>query len=421
MAYIQSKNINRDTILGIFRVPKSILGLVEDVNRANAEASEYTFALRNIQPKLKRFEQKINEQIMPLYKQSGSNYLYVEFENVVPEDRALETVERTARLNTGMSTINEEREAQGLEPVEWGSVPLLPMNLIPFGSEQPEETPDAPAAENTPPEEEQPEQVEENAQGSRLKALKYFSRARVWTIYKAGFEALTKAFEADMKKLFIAQEKDVLNNLEASGKGFKKGAADEILFDMQEWEKKFIAVAGVDIDNTYSAGIKHGKKLINEKVDYDISNPAAQKWLKEKKFKFSFNTNTTTRDQLRGELNEGLAEGETTKQLAARVQKVFNFAQTYRSTRIARTEVSDAENKGILDVWNKAGSVEYKEWLHGGGGFTPRPEHQAMSGEQVKMDELFSNGLLYAGDQSADKPEEVCNCTCTILPILKEE
>lgn len=286
------------------------------------------------------------------------------------------------------------------------------MNIIPFGSPQPEAT---------PPAENPPAKVAENTQGSRLKALKYFSRARVWTIYKAGFDVLTKRFEADMKKLFIAQEKDVLNRLDQAAKGFKKDAADEIIFDMKEWEKKFIAVAGVDIDDTYSAGIKHGKKLINEVVDYDISNPAAQKWLKEKKFKFSFNTNSTTRDQLRGELNEGLAEGETTKQLAARVQKVFEFAKEYRSARIARTEVSDAENKGILDVWNKSGSVEYKEWLHGGGGFTPRPEHQAMSGEQVKMDELFSNGLLYAGDQSANKPEEVCNCTCTILPILKEE
>ena len=89
--------------------------------------------------------------------------------------------------------------------------------------------------------------------------------------------------------------------------------------------------------------------------------------------------------------------------------------------RIARTEISDCENHAILDQWDKSERVEEKEWLHGGGGDTPRPEHVAMNRERVRKGERFSNGLLYPGDQSTDNPGEVCNCTCTLLPGFAEE
>jgi len=426
MSYVQSKNINRDTILGIFRVPKSILGLVEDVNRANAEASEYTFALRNIQPKLKRFQEKINEKIMPLYKQSGTNKLFVEFGSVVPANRELEITERNARLNTGYSTINEERENDGLEPVEWGSVPILPLAVAPLGSEPEAPAEQPPAAAPKPPAEEEASAAEAAAAEAEKNAPKrnvdkYFTRARVFAIYKARFDRETYNMRSTMQRLFRKQEKEVMDNLDKyAGKSFEKDASRTIIFDINFWEKEFAEVAGVDIDDAYIAGVEHGAKLIGIAPSIRLTNPTAELWLKNKKFIFSFNTNKTTQDQLRAELNAGLTAGETVGQLKDRVQNVFNFAQEFRAMRIARTEISDAENKGILDQWNKEGGVEWKEWLHGGGGYTPRENHIAMNDERVKMSERFSNGLLYPGDQSTDQPGETINCTCTMLPIIEK-
>jgi HK97 family phage portal protein len=417
MDYISSKNTNRDTILGIFRVPKSVLGLVEDVNRANAEASEYVFNLRNIQPKLIRFQQKINEKIMPLYKQSGNNFLYVEFENIVPKNREIEIKDRDSRLASGYSTINEERENDGQKPVDWGSVPIMPLAVAPLGSapEAEEEAPPAVPEDQTPPppgEELPPEKT----------VSKSYYRARAWAIFKGTLDRLISKFGNTMIRLFERQRKEVLRNLNKSGKAFTKADdVDDIIFDVDFWEKEFFSVAGERIDENYVAGIRHGNKLAGTDVDFGLDNPAARKWLKDKKFKFSFETNKTTTDALRTSLNEGLKAGETIKELASRVNTIFDFASDFRSLRIARTESSDAENKGILDVWNEGGVVESKEWLHGGGGDTPRPEHVAMNGEVVAMDETFSNGLLYPGDQINGDASDVCNCTCSMIPLRKKE
>ena len=417
LAFIQSKNINRDAILGIFRVPKSILGLVEDVNRANAEASDYTFAKRNLTPKLKCFVEKINEKIMPLYKQSGRNSLYVGFSNIIPADRAQETAERTARLGCGYSTINEEREADGLEPVEWGDVPLVGINLAPLGSAPEPVAPVVPAPAPAPADQTQP---------AKRKAFDVITKARVWHSYKARFDRETMALNKTMQKLFNLQRKEVLNNLEHffSGKAFigekAKDDAAQIIFDVEFWEKEFAEVSFEDMSKAYMAGVKHGRNLIGSSVSFGLSNPVARDYLKEKLFRFSFETNKTTTDQLRDEINTGLKEGETITQIGDRVNKVFDFAEKYRGMRIARTETGDAENAGMLDVWKEDGRTEEKEWLHGGGGDTPRPEHVAMSGEVVKIDEPFSNKLMYPCDPSVDDPAEVCNCTCTLLPVIKE-
>jgi HK97 family phage portal protein len=403
MAYISSKNINRDTILGIFRVPKSILGLVEDVNRANAEATEYIFNLHTIKPKLIRNAEKINEKIMPLYKQ-GAGYLYVEYSDVVPANQELESKLMSARLTAGYSTINEEREANGQEPVEWGDVPIMPFNMAPLGS--------APAPTTTTP----PPETTEEAMKPK-KEEKYFTKERVWHIFKDRFEQETNKMTAIMKKLFIAQEKEVLKNLNKLGKSISDDI-DSILFEVDEWEKEFEDEMAPEFRKTYAAGVKHGGEIARIDFDFNMMNPKTLRWLKEKTHKFSFETNDTTINQLKDELRAGLEAGESTIDLAKRVNKVFEFGSKYRSVRIARTEVADCENKGIFDMWNESGQVDKKEWLHGGGGDQPRPHHVAMSGEVRNMDEEFSNNLMWPGDQS-EGPGEVCNCTCTMLPVTK--
>jgi HK97 family phage portal protein len=415
LAFVQSKNINRDTILGIFRVPKSILGLVEDVNRANADASDYTFAKRNLSPKIKSFVEKINEKVMPLYQQSGRNYLFVKAENIVPANRELEILERNARLDKGYSTINEEREADGKDPVEWGDTPLLPINIAPLGSAPEVVPPAAPAPAPVLP--------ADQTQPAKRKAFDVITKARIWHSYKARFDRQTLALNKTMQRLFNRQRKEVIGNLnkhKAFPASFQKDLADDVMFDFEFWEKEFIAVARVDVEAGYMAGVKHGRSLIDSSVSFGLDNPQAQAYLKEKLFRFSFETNTTTTDQLRAEIDAGLKQGETTDQIADRINKVFNFAEKYRGLRIARTETGDAENAGILDVWKADGRTEEKEWLHGGGGESPRPEHVAMTGEVVGINDTFSNGLQYPCDPSVDDPSEICNCTCTILPVIKE-
>lgn len=66
-----------------------------------------------------------------------------------------------------------------------------------------------------------------------------------------------------------------------------------------------------------------------------------------------------------------------------------------------------AEQQGIQKV------VE-KRWITG---VNPRPEHAAMNGETVLIDEAFSNGCEWPGDENGD-PDTTCGCNCSVEVII---
>ena len=85
------------------------------------------------------------------------------------------------------------------------------------------------------------------------------------------------------------------------------------------------------------------------------------------------------------------------------------------AVRNARTMTTSAENNGRLDSYKSLadqGVVQKKVWVA-----TPddrtREEHLLMDGEEVDIDEEFSNGLMFPADGSG-APEEVWNCRCTM-------
>jgi hypothetical protein len=73
-----------------------------------------------ILPKLRRIEQKLNEQLAARF----DDRLFFAFDNPVPEDKEYHLKEIQTNLSTGLTTINEERAKLGMEPVAWGDEPM---------------------------------------------------------------------------------------------------------------------------------------------------------------------------------------------------------------------------------------------------------------------------------------------------------
>ena len=65
----------------------------------------------------------------------GENTIML-FDDPTSKDSSFRLLEKKTNLQLGMTTINEERERDGLEPVEWGDVPLIQMNMMPLGEEK---------------------------------------------------------------------------------------------------------------------------------------------------------------------------------------------------------------------------------------------------------------------------------------------
>jgi len=125
--WLATNKSTRDDILAAFGVPASKLGLVEDVNRANAEANDYTFSRNVVEPILELMDERLTQDLARKFDPK----LIIKHDSTVSNDE--ERVARVAAIRIqGLTTINEERTAQGYDPVEGGDTLLVPSNLVPL-------------------------------------------------------------------------------------------------------------------------------------------------------------------------------------------------------------------------------------------------------------------------------------------------
>jgi len=396
--YVAGRKLARDEILGIFGVPASKLGLVEDVNRANAEANDITFQKEVIQPRLAMIAEKLNQDLVPKFDER----LELRFDSPVPEDWERRLRERESNLKSGYTSINEERARDGLPPAPWGEAPLLPFNLMPVGSSSSKKA----------------FLVRRKSEEDR--------RTAMWRQYMAVHRPFEEEFARTLRRLFGDQRRQVLSNLRKALKGRKQqydpALVDFILFSLEEAEEIFAREAEPRfLQMLLSGAEKAFGDLGAEDVELDIRNPDVVEFLDQRKFKFSFEVNQTTQEQLRRELTEGLRAGEGVEKLTARVNKVFDWAETWRAERIARTEATTALNHGIFQAYRQSGLNPKKKWLTARTEDV-RPWHQVMDGQTVGLDEPFisgqGNALMYPGDPQAP-PDEIINCRCTMVPVLE--
>ena len=403
-----SKEI-RDEILAIFGVPASKLGLVEDVNRANADANDYTYQKETILPRLTLIEEKINERIMPIYDIN----LVVKFENPVPEDFQAKLQERRENIASGFSTIDEEREKEGLEPfgLPETSKPLISFGLVPAGSPKPEL-----GLEEDPKKDDKEKAIVKDAR-TKLKDQK-------WEVFANATRPQERHFAEVMKRYFTAQHSEVMRNLnkykEANG-AVNKDLAAFILFNLKEANQKLGNVSRASVRNAFVTGLQLGTRETNKPIDFNLFEPNILRAVEDRLGFFTDKVNESTSQLLKNALDEGLQGGESISDIGKRIDKIFNYSEDFRSKRIAQTEVIGATNSGQIRAYDEAG-VKEKEWL------TARDEkvrdsHQ-IDGQVVNLHQSFTTKsdtkLQYPGDRSAGAPpEEVINCRCTVVPIVR--
>lgn len=117
---------------------------------------------------------------------------------------------------------------------------------------------------------------------------------------------------------------------------------------------------------------------------------------------------------------QSIIQGEDVNKLGGRLKNVTDMCK-HSAIRNARTMITSAENGGRLDSYKAAGDMGIemeKQWVATLDNRT-RHTHAAQDGEQVKVDEEFSNGLQYPADPDGD-PSEVYNCRCTMVAVVGE-
>ncbi len=127
LAALAEAGATKDEIANAFGIPLALL-----TTETNLQAALQQHAALTIRPRLRRRDEKLNEQLIPLYDPSGRLF-------VASDDPAAESVEQQRRqdesdLRWGVRTINEVRADRGLAPVEWGDRPWAPERSVHYSS-----------------------------------------------------------------------------------------------------------------------------------------------------------------------------------------------------------------------------------------------------------------------------------------------
>jgi HK97 family phage portal protein len=127
LAALAEAGATKEEIANAFGIPLAFL--TTETNLANLQAAVQQHMSLTIHPRLRRRDEKINEQLIPLYDPSGR--LFVASDDPTPANQEQLLQLQQSDLKWGVRTINEVRAERGLPLVEWGDKPWLPVNLAP--------------------------------------------------------------------------------------------------------------------------------------------------------------------------------------------------------------------------------------------------------------------------------------------------
>lgn len=446
MDFANLMTMMRDRILAGFRVPRTALGITDDVNRANAEATNYVFALRTIKPKMQLITSYLNEFLIPRF---GDN-LFLDFADPVPENRELRIQEMQAAVGQQpVMSVNEAREEYfGLEGVENGDEVNRPFQFtLTAGKPKPKATRRRGSKRTIAP-------ITRHARNAKnrksiaselakklAKELQDFEclakevrKKDIATLSDGDYEVLWKGFVtritpyelamAETVRQFNAKQKEeVVKNI---GRAIKitKGVERSALFDKDEW----IGIL-VDLSHPAMADLmaKEGKEAATllGATDTDIMTPEVRKSLKRSLELMADSYNETTLDLLKRKLEEGLDDGLSLAELKGRVAEIYEFSDEHRAEQVARTETFRIANAATHAAWKQTGVVKTVKW------YTAADERVCpwcapMHGKIVGIDEdFFKKGDTATGSDGSKldieyddvgSPPLHVSCRCYIRP-----
>jgi HK97 family phage portal protein len=115
----------RDKIMVGFGNTPASLGIIEDVNQANAQDTLSAWKRGTIKPDMDAIVNTLNEFLVPLF---GKN-LILGYVDPVPEDRTDDLAEAVQLKNSGIITINEGRDLLGYESIKGGDI-FAPVGVV---------------------------------------------------------------------------------------------------------------------------------------------------------------------------------------------------------------------------------------------------------------------------------------------------
>ena len=385
--YAETKQLSREDVAAAFHVNPSLIWHTTTQTYASAKDNARALYADCLGPTLQMLQQRINSFLLPMIGADPNTY--VEFDLTEKLKGSFE--ERASILQASVGgpwlTRNEARADNNLPPIEGGDELIVPLNVIEGGQSSPQDT----HMEEQEPMTTEPAEPQKMRKKSEAEKIRVKARST-----KEEDERMAEI----LQKFWKRQANSVLPKL---------GAKSASWWDEDRWNDELAE----DIEPLLnSIADAHGKEVADS-IGFDYDGSRTRKYLEALAKARAQAINVATYRKLQDALEDAEDEENTPSH-------VFDVRQNKDSLTFGRSLAltaagwaatheapQQAESHGIHRT------VE-KMWVTGD---NPRPEHAMMNGETVPIDEAFSNGCFWPGDENGD-PDTTCGCNCSCDVII---
>lgn len=399
--WLKSRQVTIEDIIVAFQTPKTKLGLETGINKAIAEASDYTFKADVIEPILTLWDEVLTKHLIQRY---FSKELIVKHDSIVPRDRELQLREYQIGLTHGWLTPNRVAKMEGWKTYEGGDVFYFPVNLAPIGQEDREDD---------------KKKTSRSAQEISLRSVDDLDiEWRKLSAYARRFE--TK-FEITMRRFFRELVKEVISRLNDLK---TRGLVEELnLIDIEKWVKRLTELLGKEYEEfLIDAFQKALQKVGGSESVFSYDNPLIAEVINQVNAHIRDIVETTI-----NQLNKKLAKEieaydgsqETLNKIIDLINEYLESTAYQRAKIIATTIVTAGLNASTLYALEEVG-VSTKVWISQRDNKV-RETHKLLDGQKIPVSSSFRimsrKGevlLRFPGDPQAPA-EETVNCRCYII------
>lgn len=397
MDFIESRRMTREEICAIFQVPPPMVGIYDNATLANIETARKIFWLDTVIPFLEDIQSSLNLALTPEF---GPD-LMIEFDvsnvEAIQENYhdKIETAKTLWAMGVPFNQINQQLEL-GFNDIPGGDIGYLPMSLLPAGMALPEGGDKARQTKAW-------NLSDENQQAAYWKA--FDRRRQNWE--KKVAQIVGRRFRDEGQKVAEAYEegRDV------------DGAIDA---QRPEWETMLTAIyAGVMEDFGQETGEALAKSIgpTSRKFEFDPWLDNVREWIETTVAEKVTLISQATKNMIKQQIALGFEEGDSTVEIAERLQRQYRDFSDRRAMTIARTEVVAASNAGSHFAAEQTGLEYQRVWLSSRDERV-RDDHADMDGQRRGKNEPFEapdgSLLMFPGDTSLGAAaSQTIQCRCT--------
>lgn len=373
--YAETKQLSREDVAAAFHVNPSLIWHTTTQTYASAKDNARALYADCLGPTIQMLQQRINAFLLPMIGADPDTYVVFDLTEKLKGSFEERASILQASVGGPWMTRNEARADNDMPPIDGGDELIVPLNVVEGGQASPQDTHMDSSKKIIP--------------SHRKDAQKILIKGRS---QKEEDEELAEA----LKKFFRRQKDSVLPKI---------GAGSE-WWDEDRWNKELADDLEPLIDRIADA---HGMSAA-EVMGTEYGRELTRKYLRKLTEGRSKAINASTLEKLQEAIEE---EAEPAEVFEKRESKdAVTFGEALANT-VAGWALMEAVHQAQDHGYSK--KVE-KEWETGP---NSRPSHAAMNGQRVGIDEKFSNGAEWPGDDNLS-PEESCGCNCSTNVIISE-